>query len=111
MRPRCACRENPHCCVSFERRQIEKPSDSVYVEQVGLMRSPCETHGDHRRFGEELVALQCFERQGHEHFVLADHEIGLKETRDGECVAKTCCILGLDSETGKESREMVGQIR
>jgi len=100
---------NPERRIPIEKREIQKSSDSIHVEQMRLVSSAREAYGDDGHSRQELVLLPGLERQGRKNLVLADDDIRPKASGYNERILETDGVPRFHAKRSEEPREMIGE--
>lgn len=102
-------RDDPHCRVAIEKRQIQKSADAVDVEQVSLVRPARETYRDDRHSRKQLILFPRFERESRQDFVFRDDDVGPECSRCHQRIVEPYRIPRLEAKGGEEPREVIGE--
>jgi hypothetical protein len=90
-------------------REIEEAGDVVHVEQMHLVGTPRQAHGDDGHAREIWISLPRLERYGREEVVLAEHDVRHVLVRGGEGIRDSDDAPRVDAQLSKEVPEMVAQ--
>ena len=95
----------------LERRQIEKSSDSVHIEQVCFARMARETDRDDRQVGDGGIIFPIRQRHGGEQLVIANDDIGTVHRDELERLGQSDAGHAIETKILEEATEMFAEKR